>query len=342
MNLFVPPIQTALSSTATVLSGAKLNFYETGTTTRQDTFKEDALSTAHANPVVADSAGRFAAIYLKDAVYKVVLTDSDDVELWTVDPHAPLTRLVGDTTPQLGGTLDANSKAINEAKGSDIASATTTDIGAAAGNYVEVTGTTTITGLGTVAAGTRRVVRFTGALTLTHNATSLILPTNANITTAAGDVAVFISLGSGNWLCTQYQRDTGAVLDPVQATQSAIEAETNENTYVPPDLIKHSPGVVKVRGQVDRSAGTPSLNSPSQNITSVGDDGAANTIVTIATDFSSTVYAVGASCADGTAGSKVGCTHTIAVGAFDVQMRDTDNTAQDTVSFSCWAMGDQA
>ena len=95
--------------------------------------------------------------------------------------------------------------AINEAKGADIASAATTDIGAATGNYVEVTGTTTITALGTVQAGTRRVVRFTGALILTHNATSLILPGSANITTAADDRAEFISLGAGNWLCTNFQ-----------------------------------------------------------------------------------------------------------------------------------------
>src|SRR3990167_8878958 len=39
--------------------------------------------------------------------------------------------------------------AINQAKGTDIASAATADIGAATGNYVVVTGTTTITAFGT-------------------------------------------------------------------------------------------------------------------------------------------------------------------------------------------------
>lgn len=95
------------------------------------------------------------------------------------------------------------------AKGSDIASATTTDIGAATGEFVDVTGTTTITGLGTIAAGIVRTVRFTGALTLTHNATSLILPGGANITTAANDRAIFRSLGSGNWLCVAYIKASG-------------------------------------------------------------------------------------------------------------------------------------
>ena len=100
-------------------------------------------------------------------------------------------------------------KVINFAKGSDIASATTTDIGASTGNFIDVTGTTTITGLGTVQAGTIRFVRFTGILTLTHNGTSLILPTTANTTTAANDRAIFASLGSGNWICLSYQRADG-------------------------------------------------------------------------------------------------------------------------------------
>ena len=95
-----------------------------------------------------------------------------------------------------GGSLTG---ALNLNKGSDIASATTTDIGAATGTVVDVTGTTTITGFGTAQAGTVRLVRFMGALTLTHNATSLILPAAANITTAAGDIALCVSLGSGNW-----------------------------------------------------------------------------------------------------------------------------------------------
>lgn len=97
-------------------------------------------------------------------------------------------------------------------KGADIASATTTDIGAATGDFVDITGTTTITGLGTIAAGVERTVRFTGALTLTHNGTSLILPGAANITTAANDRAIFRSLGSGNWLCVTYVKASGAAV----------------------------------------------------------------------------------------------------------------------------------
>ncbi len=99
------------------------------------------------------------------------------------------------------------SNAVNQARATAIASAATTDIGAVAGNFVHITGATTITGLGTITAGAQRTVIFDGALTLTHNATSLILPGAANITTAANDMAIFVSEGSGNWRCISYIRN---------------------------------------------------------------------------------------------------------------------------------------
>lgn len=97
-------------------------------------------------------------------------------------------------------------------KGADVASAATTDIGAATGSYIHITGTTGITALGTKTAGVLRDVVFDGILTLTHNATSLILPGAANITTAAGDTARFRSEGAGNWRCVGYTRASGQAL----------------------------------------------------------------------------------------------------------------------------------
>lgn len=94
------------------------------------------------------------------------------------------------------------------------ASAATVDLGAINSRNVQITGTTTITSLGnTGGEGRAYRVRFTGALTLTHNAASLILPGAANITTAAGDTAEFVKeSGTGNWRCTDYQRASGAAV----------------------------------------------------------------------------------------------------------------------------------
>lgn len=96
---------------------------------------------------------------------------------------------------------------LEQSQAASVASAATVDLGAiASGNYVHITGTTTITSLGTVSAGITRTVVFDGALTLTHNATSLILPGGASIVTAVGDAAKFVSEGGGNWRCINYER----------------------------------------------------------------------------------------------------------------------------------------
>lgn len=130
----------------------------------------------------------------------------------------------------------------------DVASATTTDIGAVLSKSVNITGTTTITGLGTVAAGTEKSIKFAGILTFTHNATSLILPGGANITTAAGDTCEAVSLGSGNWLVRSYTQvaatvggvPTGAVMPfamgsvPsgwLECNGSAVSRTTYANLY---------------------------------------------------------------------------------------------------------------
>ena len=75
---------------------------------------------------------------------------------------------------------------------------------------------------------------------------------------------------------------------PSQATQAALEAETNEDTYAAPDLIKYSPGVAKAWGSC-LANGT--LESGSYNITSVTRDSAGVYLWTIATDFSNALYA---------------------------------------------------
>lgn len=88
---------------------------------------------------------------------------------------------------------------------STIASAATTNIASSDGEQVTVTGTTTITSLGTGFAGCYREVQFSGALQLTHSA-ALILPGAANITTVANDVYAFRCLSAGNWILVSGSR----------------------------------------------------------------------------------------------------------------------------------------
>lgn len=85
--------------------------------------------------------------------------------------------------------------ALNQVKGADIASAGTINLTTATGNGVHVTGTTAITAV-TLGSGMVRWVIFDGVLTLTHHATNNNLPGAANITTAAGDRAIYWSDGT--------------------------------------------------------------------------------------------------------------------------------------------------
>lgn len=131
----------------------------------------------------------------------------------------------------LAGTVakagDAMTGALEEAATLTVASAATTSIGAQNSNNLSITGTTAITSFGTSAAGVRRRLVFAGALTLTHNATSLILPGAANITTAAGDVAEMLSLGAGNWRCVNYLRASGQAVVSVSTSLPYTDVAVN-------------------------------------------------------------------------------------------------------------------
>ncbi len=85
-NLFNMARVEAQDSSGGVLAGAKLEFFTTATSTNLDSFSDEALTVVNANPVVADSAGRWAAIFLKDADYKVTLRTTNDVQIWSADP----------------------------------------------------------------------------------------------------------------------------------------------------------------------------------------------------------------------------------------------------------------
>jgi hypothetical protein len=126
---------------------------------------------------------------------------------------------------------------------------------------------------------------------------------------------------------------------PSQAVQADIEAETNEDTYIPPDLLKYNPGVAKGWAAFD-SAGT--LNA-SYNVSSITDTGTGIWTVNWDTNFSSASYAVVATIRDTSnvahnATVTVQAAGTTEIRAFDV---DTGNTEEDVTEIYVVAFGDQ-
>lgn len=106
-----------------------------------------------------------------------------------------------------------------------IASAASIDINNATGNSIYITGTTTITSLGTATQPglTRRLI-FNDALLLTNGA-SLELFGGANITTVAGDIAVFMAKTTSVWTMVSWHRPsayTGGQFDGDAIMNSSI------------------------------------------------------------------------------------------------------------------------
>jgi hypothetical protein len=87
MTLFVEPRQSPTSG-GDNYAGAKYYFYLTGTTTPAAIYTDAALTTQHANPVIADSGGVFAPIWLNPLlVYRRLLKSSAGAQLSDVDPY---------------------------------------------------------------------------------------------------------------------------------------------------------------------------------------------------------------------------------------------------------------
>jgi len=125
-----------------------------------------------------------------------------------------------------------------------------------------------------------------------------------------------------------------------QADQAALEAETDEDTYVPPDLVKHSPGVAKAWCYIIAN-GTE--QSPSYNVGTVGDDGTGDRNVGFTVAFSSAVYANVAGWYDiQSAGIHYFMQFQgLATGSIDIRTRDADAALVDAAHFSAH-FGDQA
>lgn len=237
--------------------------------------------------------------------------------------------------------INMGAATINESQGTDIASAATINLDTATGNLVDVTGTTTITAI-TLSVGRERVVRFTGALTLTHGA-SLVLPGAANITTAAGDFAIFRGYASGVVRCVLYQKASGvAVIAPSAATQAEQEAGSITTAYTTPGRQHFHPSACKAWVDFD-GTGTPAI-SASYNVTSITDTAVGRFGINLTTGFSGTHYGAVGWARQGSGGTnRISCMSNDALSATVINMRvfDTSGTLGDTESNFVVCFGDQ-
>lgn len=88
------------------LSGGKLYFFQSGTTTPQNAYQDFPLTTPHPNPIILDASGRVPAFYLADGFIKIRLADENGVTVIAADGLL----VVGPSTGGGGGgTVDPTS-----------------------------------------------------------------------------------------------------------------------------------------------------------------------------------------------------------------------------------------
>jgi hypothetical protein len=92
MSLLPQPVWQATDSSGLPIIGAKLHTYAATTTTDQAVYLDAALTSPASNPVVANAAGRFPALWTAGEAYHLVLRGPDvlgnpgDVE-WEIDNY---------------------------------------------------------------------------------------------------------------------------------------------------------------------------------------------------------------------------------------------------------------
>lgn len=184
-------------------------------------------------------------------------------------------------------------------KGANIATAGTVNLDTATGDYVSLTGTTTVTAI-TLSEGQERTCHCAAAFTLTNGA-SLIVPTGANITTAAGDVFKVRGEASGVVRVVMYQKASGAAL---QGGGGFLgwEVFTANDTFDKANW----PGLARIKATVTAGGGGGAGSGTSVNNTNGGCGAAGGTAIKVideASLSSSETVTVGAA---GTAGTSSG------------------------------------
>lgn len=240
-----PKMQFFDANGAPLVSG-KLYTYAAGTLTPLATYIDQAQSGTNTNPVILDSRGEANVWLSTTGLYKWILKDSTDATIWTVD--------------NIGYQYLTANDLYDQGIEIDVASATATDIGAQNSCFLKITGTNPITSFGTNYNGPR-YLRFAATLTITHNASTLILPGSANLTVGAGDVLIVApkatSGTSDGWYAIGYQKASGF------GTAAYLNVGTSANNVV---QLNGSAQLPAVDGSLLTGIATPQIQPISASV----------------------------------------------------------------------------
>jgi len=292
-------------------AGAKAYFYDTGTTDLQTVYTDKALSVAHPSPVVADSAGVFAAVYSADTTdLKVVVKTTADATLYTIDPanvhstgggastvaFTPTARIAATNTQAAIEEVDAAVAVVEKATGtvyetagsSNAYTIAVADVTAyTSGDVYNVRLDRTNTGAATlnvegVGAKDWQSYDTAGAL-LAYGAGGLVDGSEVKV---LYDGTRFVSIGHRHPLHAQAVWTTGTSVDEAIISPSKLKTTTDAA------IVAATP--IRAWGFFN-GTGTPAVIS-GDNFASVTDNGPGDYTINFTTAMSDTNYAVILSC----------------------------------------------
>ncbi len=173
-------------------SGAKCNVYTVGTTTAKNTYTTAALSVANANPIVADSSGRFGLAYIDDGeTYKLVITDSTGgTTFYTADDLAAPGDVSNNSVVHTYTTKSSDYTVLAADNGAFI------DFDASGGDRVATVNSSTLGNGFNVTIGRRST---TGLVTITPGGGQTIDGQSSYIIDTDYEAVTIVSMGATGW-----------------------------------------------------------------------------------------------------------------------------------------------
>lgn len=148
VDIFKNPLSQFESAAGVPLSGATLEFYVATTTTPITVYQDYAMSTPWGTSVTADSSGLFGAIYVNEALFKIILKNAAGTIIKTVDniaAGAAASTSFADDVFRVTDNLDATKKLAFQVSGVTAGQTRTVTVPDASGTMAYTTDITTAT-----------------------------------------------------------------------------------------------------------------------------------------------------------------------------------------------------
>lgn len=158
----------------------------------------------------------------------------------------------------------------------------------------------------------------------------------------ADEDIVYTCTGSNTWISASASDSQAGIVE--YAVQSEMEAASSNVLAVTPGRVHFHPAVAKFWAYVTVSGGTPSV-AGSYNVTSITDNGDGDLIVTIATDFADTnwaVFALARAASTNTARICYEQASSHAAGTTNIICENLSGTKSDPAAYSIMGFGDHA